>query len=253
MLEPEQIERFVEDGFVRIDNRSAARTSARAASHLLELAGIDAGDPAAWTTPVVRVEGSSHPAVVATLDTDEVREATDQLVGAGRWERRTGYGTFPIRFPSAVDPGDAGWHIDGSFGAPPHYQVNLQSRGRALLALVLFTDVDVNDAPTRILIGSHRPVACALRAAGRDVVFSPTLHAPEVVDLPQREAVGPAGTVYLCHPFLVHAAAWPHRGTGPRVIGQPAIHHAEGAEAGAFDLTEVDPPPVVRAIREALS
>ena len=35
-------------------------------------------------------------------------------------------------------------------------------------------------------------------------------------------AVGPAGTVYLCHPFLVHAAQ-PHRGTTPRFLAQPPL------------------------------
>jgi hypothetical protein len=35
-------------------------------------------------------------------------------------------------------------------------------------------------------------------------------------------ASGPAGTVYLCHPFLVHAAQ-PHRGTRPRFMAQPPL------------------------------
>ena len=35
-------------------------------------------------------------------------------------------------------------------------------------------------------------------------------------------AVGDAGDVYLCHPFLVHAASYPHTGVVPRK-GQ-AVH-----------------------------
>ncbi len=34
-------------------------------------------------------------------------------------------------------------------------------------------------------------------------------------------ATGEAGTVYLCHPFLVHAAQI-HRGKRPRFMAQPA-------------------------------
>jgi hypothetical protein len=34
---------------------------------------------------------------------------------------------------------------------------------------------------------------------------------------------GDAGDVYLCHPFLVHAATWPHRGKAPRFIAQPPL------------------------------
>jgi hypothetical protein len=36
-------------------------------------------------------------------------------------------------------------------------------------------------------------------------------------------ATGEAGTVYLCHPFLVHAAQ-SHRGTTPRFMAQPPLH-----------------------------
>ena len=34
---------------------------------------------------------------------------------------------------------------------------------------------------------------------------------------------GMAGDVFLCHPFLVHRASWPHRGRVPRVMAQPSI------------------------------
>jgi hypothetical protein len=39
---------------------------------------------------------------------------------------------------------------------------------------------------------------------------------------------GRAGDVFLCHPFLVHAASWPHTGRRPRLIAQPgvALHDA---------------------------
>ena len=47
-------------------------------------------------------------------NTPELRAAFDQLVGRGRWRRRTSLGTFPVRFPSHDDPGDTGWHVDMS-------------------------------------------------------------------------------------------------------------------------------------------
>jgi len=43
--------------------------------------------------------------------------------------------------------------------------------------------------------------------------------------LPKREerlATGKAGTVYLCHPFIVHAAQ-DHQGTTPRFMAQPPL------------------------------
>jgi hypothetical protein len=47
---------------------------------------------------------------------------------------------------------------------------------------------------------------------------------------PTALATGRAGDVYLCHPFLVHAASWPHTGRHPRIIAQPgvALHDAFG-------------------------
>ena len=55
----------------------------------------------------------------------------------GGWYPRPNVGTFPIRFPSTEDPGDAGWHIDGSYKVRDQLDVNLRSRERALLMLFL--------------------------------------------------------------------------------------------------------------------
>ena len=64
-----------------------------------------------------------------------------------------------MRFPSPDDPGDAGWHVDVSFGYDDPdfltWRANVRSSGRALLMLFLFSDVGEDDAPTRIRVGSH--------------------------------------------------------------------------------------------------
>jgi hypothetical protein len=138
-------------------------------------------------------------------------------------------GTFPVRFPSPDDPGDAGWHIDVSFGFETSdfmaWRANVRSKGRALLMLFLFSDIGEDDAPTRIRCGSHRDIARRLAPAGeaglslRELAaddFAETAHRPEA------PATGKAGTVYLCHPFLVHAAQ-PHRGRTPRFMAQPPL------------------------------
>jgi hypothetical protein len=46
--------------------------------------------------------------------------------------------------------------------------------------------------------------------------FASSAHRPVVT------ATGDAGTVYLCHPFLVHAAQ-PHHGEHPRFLAQPPL------------------------------
>ena len=71
---------------------------------------------------------------------------------------------------------------------------------------------------------------------------------PRLDDLPTIEATGRTGDVYLCHPFLVHAAQ-AHRGTQPKFMAQPGLHPAEGA----LDLYEPasSTAPVIRATRSA--
>jgi hypothetical protein len=59
-------------------------------------------------------------------------------------------------------------------------------------------------------------------------------------------ATGPAGTVYLCHPFLVHAAQR-HRGTQPRFMAQPPLYPAR-----PYDVAS-GISPVEVAVRDALA
>ncbi len=216
--------------------------------------GCDPADPATWTRPVIRLGMYAQPPFVDAANTPALHAAFDQLVGTGRWLRRDSLGTFPVRFPSPDDPGDAGWHVDASFGYDHpdfmEWRVNVRSRGRALLMLFLFSDVGEDDAPTRIRVGSHLEMARQLAPAGdaglslRDMAangFAETAHCREVL------ATGEAGTVYLCHPFLVHAAQ-PHRGTRPRFMAQPPLLPALAA---GLDI-ESGEAAVERAIRAAL-
>ncbi len=185
-----------------------------------------------------------------------LREAFDALVGAGRWIPPGALGTFPVRFPSDDEPGDDGWHIDASFGtdAPDFmdWRVNAASRSRALLMLFLFSDVGPNDAPTRIRVGSHLPMARMLAAAGEAGMTLREMNERGwggTQDCSEAWATGPAGTVYLCHPFLVHAAQ-KHRGSTPKFMAQPPLLPAEPL---SLDRADGDHSPVEQAIQRALT
>ena len=63
---------------------------------------------------------------------------------------------FPGRFPRQEDTGNLGWHVDASFpgaAADPNdflsWRINVQSHGRALLMLFLFSDVQFHGKATR--------------------------------------------------------------------------------------------------------
>ena len=62
-------------------------------------------------------------------------------------------------------------------------------------------------------------------------------------------ATGNADDVYLCHPFLVHAASWPHRGKTARFIAQPPL-----TPVGLLNLERADSDysPVEIAVRRGL-
>jgi ectoine hydroxylase-related dioxygenase (phytanoyl-CoA dioxygenase family) len=136
-----------------------------------------------------------------------------------------------VRFPSQADPGDAGWHIEGSFDKGGDLWVNYRSQARGLLALYRFSDVDADSAPTRVRPGSHRDAARILLPSGDEGMpfrRAAPLAARASAARPTVLVTGRAGDVFLCHPFLVHAASWPHTGRHPRMIAQPgvALHDA---------------------------
>jgi hypothetical protein len=114
--------------------------------------------------------------------------------------------------------------------------------------LFLYSDVSERDAPTRIRAGSHMDVARVLKPAGDEGLSFMEL-AGALGTMPERKevmATGAAGTVYLCHPFLVHAAQ-PRHGTAPRFLAQPPL-----GLKGELDLEAADAAPVAHAIQLAL-
>ncbi len=250
----DDVEHFIRDGFVRIDGAFSTACAAAARAILWRDIGADPDDPTTWPRPVVRLGMYSDAPFREAASSPVLRAAFDRLVGEGRWIPPGALGTFPVRFPSELDAGDTGWHIDASFGtdAPDflEWRTNVTSRGRALLMLFLFSDVGDDDAPTRIRVGSHRSIARTLAPAGDAGLTLRELIAADwggSASCEERLATGPAGTVYLCHPFLVHAAQT-HRGTAPRFLAQPPLLPSRPLSIEGESLDAVE-----RAIRVALA
>ncbi len=186
--------------------------------------------PSSGVWPQNDRDGSQLISFRAAANTPVLHEAFDQLVGLGRWRQRPNVGAFVVRFPTQTDLGDLGWHIDLSYPAKTgdrcggdcsNWRVNVTSRDRALLMLFLFSDVGEDDARTRIRVGSHLDIPPLLEPFGED--GSPQLRLDQIgADRPVASATGEAGTVYLCHPFLIHAAQM-NRGHKPRFMSQPPL------------------------------
>ena len=258
-----QVERFVEDGFVKVVSVVAPEDLIAGRAALWADLGVDPNDPSTWTEPVARVIPSVEGPFKAAFDQPLLHAAFDQLVGPGRWVPRPHLGIFVVRFPHAEPPDDTGWHLDASF--PPEdfsgrtgaetdfgdWRVNVFSRDRALLMLFLFSDVGPDDGPTRLRVGSHLDVPALLRDAGEAGLpaaqVSP-LAARASSGRPEVVASGRAGDVFLCHPFVVHAAQAP-KGAAPRLMAQPGLANKQPF---ALERSEGPLAPVEAAIRRGL-
>jgi hypothetical protein len=253
-LNRKQIEQFIQSGFVRVDHAFSQDIADAALEILWNDIPFERTNPSSWTEPVIRLGMYSQPPFVKSLNTDILTSAFNQLVGEGRWIPCHSVGTFPVRFPNKQQPNDTGKHVDVSFpGNDPNnyfeWRANIKSKGRALLMLVLYSDVSEKDAPTIIYEGSHKDVVRLLSQEG-DSGLSFMELAKKLDGLPERKevyATGKAGTVYLCHPFLVHSAQV-HRGMTPKFMAQPPLLLKQELSISNSDHYS----PVEEAIRLAL-
>jgi hypothetical protein len=249
------IEHFILNGFVRIDHVFSKETADAALDILWNDLPCDRSNPTTWTEPVIRLGMYSQQPFIDSINTPKLYSVFNQVVSEGKWTPCHSVGTFPVRFPSTRQPNDTGKHVDASFpGDDPanflEWRVNIRSKGRALLMLILYSDVGEKDAPTVIYKGSHLDAARLLAPEG-DKGLSFMELANKLSGLPEREkvyATGEAGTVYLCHPFLVHSAQV-HNGNRPKFMAQPPLLLRNELTIADSDMGY---SPVERAIRLAL-
>jgi hypothetical protein len=253
--DPMDIDGFIRDGYTVVRGAFDADTAAACRQVIWdELAeqGVRPDDRDTWRRPLIRINTPDGEPFRVAAASSRLAAAYGELIGPGRWSPRPDVGgTVPVRFPSEAYPGEIGWHIESSFPRDGAWWANVYSTARGLLALFLFSDVGPFDAPTRLILGSHRYAAAVLSDAGEaglDGGEVPRRLRPSTFGRLTADATGQAGDVYLCHPFIVHTATWPHRGSAPRMMAQPGVHVADG-----FAIDGTDPSPVARAIVDGLA
>ena len=250
------LDAFVQDGYVAVRGAVDAGTVAGCRELIwaaMERRGVRRDDPASWPPLVEDLRELTGEPFVAAYMPPALTAAYDELIGPGRWVPSVDIGqSVVVRFPAEDERANAGYHIEGSYAAPDGSSagwVNIRSRARGLLALFLLTDAGRHDAPTRLLCGSHLAVPQFLAPYGEVGTDSDAdFWRPSTLCLTAAHATGKAGDVFLCHPFMVHTATWPHRGAGPRMISQPAVNAPDG-----FALDGSDPSPVAQAIVKGLA
>lgn len=250
-LTKDQIDGFINDGFVKVENAFSKEIADQCLAILWKATQCDPDNPESWTQPVIRIGELELEPFKNAANTPLLLHAFDQLAGKNNWIPRATLGSFPIRFPCKEPAMDTGWHVDASFPGDVadnyfEWRINIHSKGRALLMLFLFSEVSERDAPTRIKTASHIDVAKILAPEGEKGLSFMEL-AQRLESIPDREiafATGAPGTVYLCHPFIVHAAQ-DHQGVNPKFMAQPPLltRHDFNAEKMAESY------PVWKAIR----
>ena len=252
------VDAFLEQGYVKIPGAVPRSVAEQCADAFWQQLGVRPDEPSTWPGPVARASVDA-PCVEQAATAPAVVAACDQLAGSGRWVPRRNVGLMVARFRHEDDPGDTGWHIEASFdphglpwpGSGEPWRTNVFTRDRALLLLYLFTEIGEDDAPTRIRSGSHLDVPAVLASAGHEGLdgnsASPLVDAASA-HRPVALATGQPGDVYVCHPFLVHAAQT-HRGQRSRLIAQPPVQ-LRGEYR--LDESQEDHPPVEQAILRGL-
>jgi hypothetical protein len=161
-----------------------------------------------------------------------LRAAFDTLLGAGAWLEPAVLEDLRVKLPSHRQP--LWWHIDVFEQGPLttdddllSWRASRRCGGVGLLVLLLLSDVGPDDAATALRVGSHRAVARRLDAAD-SVSLGELLDLgidAETADAPVVLTTGAAGTAFLCHPMIVHAAL-SHTGASPSYWALPAIRVA---------------------------
>ncbi|TYP76641.1 hypothetical protein [Paenibacillus methanolicus] len=171
VLTEEQVEHFIEKGWVKLAGAYARQDALEAQAFLWteveKRSGVRKDDRATWTEPLVQINETFLTPAFARCNTGRLGDAIEDLIGHGRWANRTvygeteklsGFGWWPVNFALDADKPwtvpQRGWHWDGI-----HFKHFVDSPEQGLLCLCLFSDVGHQGGGTFIVEGSHKVVA----------------------------------------------------------------------------------------------
>jgi hypothetical protein len=251
VLSAEQIESFVEHGYVRIPECFTREDAQPWLDEAWVRLGYDRDDPATWVEQRVHMPSLRH-VEVADFAPRVWGAACQLLGGEDRIEQPYTWGNgFIANFGLGADrpwePASAsspGWHMDGDF-----FRRFLDSPEQGLLTIVLWSDIEERGGGTFIAPDSVAPVARLLEQERAGVLPDDLPYDDLIAQCSTFvETTGRLGDVVLMHPFMLHAVSQNHRGAA-RFITNPPIALKEPMR---FDREPAEHSPVERAVLRAL-
>lgn len=170
VLSNEQVEHFIEYGYVKLEAAYPRKQALAALEHVWEQAekhGVKKDDPSTWTIPLLQIQESYNTPAFQECATERLFDAIGDLEGHGRgmtYEtfKSDGWGWWPINFSAGADqPWNVptrGWHWDGQ-----HFRHFVNSREQGLLIICVFSDIGPHGGGTLVAEGTHNLVARLLQ------------------------------------------------------------------------------------------
>lgn len=252
VLSAEQIDSFIEHGFVRVPECFSRANAQPWLDEAWVRLGYDRDDPSTWAEQRVHMPSVRH-VEVADFAPKVWGAACQLLGGEDRIEQPYAWGNGfianlgigadrPWEPPSAASPD---WHKDGDF-----FRHFLDSPEQGLLTIVLWSDIEERGGGTFIAPDSVAPVARLLERR-REGVLPDDFPYDELIAQCSTfvETTGRLGDVVLMHPYMLHASSQNHRATA-RLITNPPIALREPMRFDRDDPAEHS--PVERAVLRAL-
>ncbi|KAI0338885.1 hypothetical protein BDW22DRAFT_1362183 [Trametopsis cervina] len=247
VLTPEQVDFFLENGYVVIKQAFTKEKAAEWSANLWVRLGLDPNDKSTWARE--RVHMPWHKRESVSTFSPMAWEAMQDLLGKDRIDEQ--YSTWGDSFimnlgtpelegeDKYVHPHDFdNWHVDGDFFV--HF---LDSPEQALLVIPLFSEIKPRGGGTYICPEGVEGVARYLAAHPEGVLPAPGLRLvpssstyADPADDPEswshlaairscsdfREMTGEVGDVVLMHPLMLHSASKNYL-RNARVITNPPV------------------------------
>lgn len=170
MLTQEQVNQFIELGWVKVEQAFPKEVALEAQSIVwenVEKRGVLKDDISTWTEEMVQLNETYEHDEFQKCNTTRLADAIEDLVGEGRWANRTvygesdkkvGYGWWPVNFSQGANKPwsvpTTGWHWDGI-----HFRHYIDSPEQGLLCLNLFSEIGKQGGGTLVAEGSHKVIA----------------------------------------------------------------------------------------------